>query len=252
MPLDAYVESMMSPAFDCIVHLSISVLAFSNAELVRLSKLANIGTLAIGGRRSDFNLDYCVIRAWASAATEVGAFGKLRILTLRSQGTIMPSIFTHLRRFPSLIIFNVEDCKVRARTRDEALALGWRRRRLASFAGQEVVPIPSQDLTIKAYHSEPEACTGTGSTRETREIPESVPAVHFCLGRLPADAALDIPTSKRTTFHRLHPERQASETALAQRCSDDDQRLHKQPPQKRTVRPSKVRDFEELLNDLHS
>src|SRR5205809_114074 len=88
IPLDGYVKPIVSEPFHWITHLSISNVTFSRSELVNLSKLVNIGALDIlSSPRFPQNtlgtMEDGIVRAWSRAATEEGAFSKLRVLMLR-------------------------------------------------------------------------------------------------------------------------------------------------------------------------
>lgn len=104
-----WINQIVPPSFDWLTSLTLGDIQCSRTDLIQLSRLTNLGMLMLGrlnGR--DPLLEDSVVRAWARAASEAGAFARLRILVCRSPHLLTGQIFTYLRHFPSLGLLVVE------------------------------------------------------------------------------------------------------------------------------------------------
>ena len=251
IPLNAYVVPLVSPSFHWIVHLSISNFAFSRAEIVGLFKLVNLGVLTIGSSPTGTFLDDSIIRAWARAATEVGAFSMLRVLILKAQKEITVQSFTYLNQFPSLTLFNTENCDLGRTTNAEALETGWKYRKgkdLTDLLVKGGLTDTSWDPTVQALFRQAGAYDADILGQESVEAIDSLPALHFSLGRLPEQAALGIATNERMRcFQRISQKDLQSQNATDRRPLQDEGLLRKVPPKKPRVRLSKLQDFGDLV-----
>lgn len=113
MALADYINPLVSPSFQWLTFLTLSNIICSRADLIAIAKLDNIGALTIGKgvQAPDFGLDDGIVRAWAAAATDAGAFRTLRVLACSHQYLVTPTVFEHLTRLPALNLFLVEACK---------------------------------------------------------------------------------------------------------------------------------------------
>lgn len=134
-PLPVYVEPLTSKTFDFVSSLSITV-GFPIADLVRLSKMTNLGVLEIvnpyGSPTYDpyvrpFSaIEDRVVRAWARAAADDGAFPILRILKLWNHPKLTGQSLEYLNCFPSLAVYDVSGCGFGLGSKIEARKYGWR------------------------------------------------------------------------------------------------------------------------------
>ncbi|KAL8780738.1 MAG: hypothetical protein Q9194_000740 [Teloschistes cf. exilis] len=129
MRLSDCIKPMTSPSFAWITFLTVANISCTRAELIQISRVANLGMLTIGPLRGEeIGLDNSLVRAWSRAASEAGAFSKLRILVLNdiTCRALTSSVFTYLREFPALgmllIPTNFHDM-----SDDTAVAHGWYR-----------------------------------------------------------------------------------------------------------------------------
>lgn len=251
LPLNVYVKPLLSLSFHWIVHLTVSKFAFSRAEIVGLSKLVNLGALSIGESPTGIFLDDNIIRAWARAATEDGAFSMLRVLILKAQKDITPQSFAYLYQFPSLALFNTENCNLGHKTKAEALALGWRYRTgkdLTDFLIKGGLLNASWDSTVQALFHQAGSYNADHFGRESVEAIDSLPVLHFCLGRPPEKAALDLTTNERMRcFQRICQKIPQSQNAIVKRPLLDEPDSKIMPAKKPKVRTAKFKDFGDLL-----
>lgn len=249
--MDAYLKPLVSSSFRWIVHLTISNLDFSRAEIAGLSRLVNLGALTIGNSPTGTFLDDGIIRAWARAATEVGAFSMLRVLLLKTQKEITPQSFAYLNQFPSLALFNTENCNLGPRTKAAALALGWKHRTgkdLQEFLIKGGLTKSSWDSTVLAMFRQAGAYNTDHFGQESVEAIDSLPVLHFGLGRLPQGAALALTLDGRMRcFQRLCQKKRQTHAATVKRSLCDDQDSSTVPAKKPRVRISKLKDFGDLL-----
>lgn len=251
IPMEAYVKPLLSLSFHWIVHLTISNFLSCRAEIAGLSKLVNLGALTIGGSPTGTFLDDGIIRAWARAATEVGAFSMLRVLILKAQKEITPQCLAYLDQFPSLALFNTENCLLGPRTEAEALALGWKHRTgkdLTDFLIKGGLTDASWDSTVRALFRQAGAYNADHLGQESVDAIDSLPVLHFCLGRPPEEAALEITTNERMRcFQRISQKTLPCHNASVRRRSCDEQNSKNVPAKKPRVRISKLKSFEDLL-----
>ena len=256
MPLGLYVKPLSSPSFHWIVHLSILDVTYSRAELFSLSKLVNIGALSIGSSRSGSSIEDRIIRAWARAATETGAFSMLRVLILKAQKDITPQSFVYLNQFPSLTLFNTEDCNLGPKTKAEALALGWKYRtgkRLTDFLVNGGLTNASWDSIMHASFRQAGSLTADRMGKEAIEAIDSLPVLHFCLGCPPKEAALELKTAEgMRCFQRVNETESQRQSTVANRQLADDHRLHMQPAKRPMIRTTKLRDYGDLAMEFRS
>lgn len=249
--MDAYVKPLLSTSFHWIVHLTISNFAFSRAEIAGLSRLVNLGALTIGDSPTDTFLNDGVVRAWARAATELGAFSMLRVLILKAQKEITPQSFAYLNQFPSLAFFNTENCMFGPRIKAEALALGWRYRTgkdLTDFLMKGGLTNPSWDSTVRALFRQAGAYNADRLGVQSAEAIGSLPVLHFCLGCPPEKAALDITTNERMRcFQRICQKNLHNHITPVKRPLSVEQKSKNVPVKKPKVRLSRLQNFGDLL-----
>ncbi|RDL31931.1 uncharacterized protein BP5553_09333 [Venustampulla echinocandica] len=135
-PLQMYSTSLTSSSFDFISSLSITT-TFPLPDLVRLSKITNLGVLeiinvpgtearpahprAIPGAVSDR-----LIRAWHFAALNEGAFKVLRILKLWHYVELSSKSMVYLNSFPALALYDVRGCSFDSCSKIDAKRFGWK------------------------------------------------------------------------------------------------------------------------------
>ena len=162
-----------------------------------MSKLTNLGALTIGRgvKAPEVGLDDSIVRAWARAATEVGAFSMLRVLACRSQQVITAQSLSYLVGIPSLFLFAVEACSIGPQDKVRAYALGWKYR-TGKILGEYLVnggsANASWDSTMHSCFYQGSRFNATNLTVEGVEAVNAMPILHFCLGRTPEDAAIDV------------------------------------------------------------
>ncbi|KAL3426328.1 cbs domain-containing protein [Phlyctema vagabunda] len=143
-PLEVYATPLTSTSFDFITSLSIRV-AFPIQDLASLSKMTNIGVLEIFSPPSFFKADGAssgpfpaigdaLVRAFARAASESGAFPVLRVLKLYNQEGITNQSLAYLNSFKSLGVYDVSGSSVTESSGTYARELGWRISRVPDTA----------------------------------------------------------------------------------------------------------------------
>lgn len=256
MSLDAYVKPIMSPSFHWITFLTISNPTCSRTELIGLSKLVNLGALTIGKSVTNGSFDDSILRAWGRAVAEVGAFSMFRVLTILAQKDITPRIFTYLNQFPTLALFNTEDCSLGPHNKAEALALGWKYRTgkdLTDFLIQGGLANASLDSTMRACFRQAGVLSTDYLGCEGVEAIDSLPVLHSCLGLSPKDVALETTTNQRTRcFQRLSRKPLQNQTPAGKRPLIDKSQPHDRPVKRPLIRTSKQKDFSDLLMDFGS
>ncbi|KAI4204666.1 MAG: hypothetical protein LQ350_000981 [Teloschistes chrysophthalmus] len=127
------IKPMTSPSFAWITFLSLANICCTRAELIRISRVANLGMLTINPLYGEYfgeeiGLDNSLVRAWGRAAFEAGAFSKLRILVLNDVTCrfLTNSVFKYLREFPALGMLLVP-ADFQDIFDDAAVAHGWYR-----------------------------------------------------------------------------------------------------------------------------
>ncbi|MCJ1300130.1 hypothetical protein MMC08_002924 [Hypocenomyce scalaris] len=256
MVLADYVKPVTSLSFNWITFLTLGNITCSRADLVNISRLTNIGALAIGKAVSigDTGLDDSIVRAWSRAATENGAFSMLRVLVCRSQKEITPRSFAYFNQFPALALFAVDHCNIGPRDKEQALSLGWKYRTGKDLSGF----LMDGGLTDHKWDSTMHASFRCGGvfcledlTAEGVEAIDSLPVLHLSLGGAPPDAALDIQTDERMRcFQRVS--RQVTvpviQNTVVKRPMSEAVQMSGQPRKKPTVRASKQQNFDDLLS----
>jgi hypothetical protein len=113
--LPVYIDRMNSRNLDWLVCVTINEPRFPRQDVVNIANLRNVVVLDIGAKvrgsgSNDALVSDSVIRAWARAAHEDGAFPKLQALLIRNQPEVTHQALTYLHMFPSLVLFGVEGC----------------------------------------------------------------------------------------------------------------------------------------------
>lgn len=135
-PLEMYSSPLTSSSFDFITSLSITA-KFPLPDLVRLSKITNLGVLEIihvPGMESQSDrveptpgfVSDRLIRAWHFAALNEGAFKVLRILKLWHFSELSSKSMVYLNGFPALALYDVRGCSFNSSSKIDAKRLGWK------------------------------------------------------------------------------------------------------------------------------
>ena len=215
MALASYIRPVASVSLQWMTFLTLSVISCSRLELINISKLHNVGVLTIdfGVRVTDGTFDESIVRAWARAATEAGAFSMLRVLACRSQLSVLSSLnlSSHLQQFPLLSLFIFEDYSfVYLPDRSVWQDQGWRYMKgksLLNFLLPGGLANVSWDSIV---HSAFEKGGGSEAHMPTQIGPTAVndlPRLHLSLGGVPAPSILD--SSGFATlrcFQKVHPQ----------------------------------------------
>ncbi|MCJ1246569.1 hypothetical protein MMC30_003777 [Trapelia coarctata] len=196
MALGDYIKPLVSLSFQWIAFLTLSNITCSRHDLINVSKLTNIGALTIGHgvEAPDVGLEDSVVRAWGRAATENGAFSRLRVFACRAQRAITSQVFDYLSQFPSLTMFVVEDCNIGSQDKPYAKAQGFKYRSgkdLSEFLVSGGATNSSWDSVLHAYFqlgSGLRDAIPNGDSVEGGNIPH---VLHFSLGGAPPDAEVD-------------------------------------------------------------
>ena len=196
MSLGDYTKPLISHSFQWITFLTLSNVIISRKDLINLSSLVNVGVLTIGQGvfTPDVGLDDGVVRAWGRAAVEADAFSLLRVLNLRQQKQVTPRIFQYLNEFPSLSIFNLDDCSLGPKDKQAAMTAGWKYK-TGKMLNDFLPELGKVDAT---WDSVVHACFraggayGIGSiTAEGVNAINSLPVLHFTIGATTSDAGLN-------------------------------------------------------------
>lgn len=126
LTLHAYTAALTSKSFDFLASLSITV-PFTVSDLVRLSKVTNLGILEVVYTEgpSQTGISDRLIRTWAQAATEEGAFSVLRVLKLWNHNEVTSNSLKYLNSFPALAVYDVRGCGFVSEGKILAQKLGW-------------------------------------------------------------------------------------------------------------------------------
>jgi hypothetical protein len=134
-PLHIYTEPLTSKSFDFLTSLSITT-SFPMPDLVKLSSITNLGILEIVNptkTKGHESLDGPfpkigdrLIRAWAQAALNHGAFSVLRILKLWNHQDLTSNSLVYVNSFPALAVYDVQGCGFDLRAKVDARRLGWK------------------------------------------------------------------------------------------------------------------------------
>ena len=216
MVLSDYTKHLRSETFQWITFLSLSHVTCSYSDLINLSKFPNLGALTIGhgvevSGSTYKGIDDSVIRAWARAVAESGAFSALQVFACRKQLLITRQTFDRLTDFPALALFLVEACSIGPKDRPYARKLGWR-----YSTGKDLSEVlVGSGIPDASWNSIMHACfqkaTDIGLATETSPLSakiDTLPRLHFAIGKAPSDAVVDV-TGDRSSrcFHRAIPQR---------------------------------------------
>lgn len=193
-----------------------------------------------------------IIRGWGRIASSSDAFGILRVLNCRSQKDITTRVFDHLRQFPALSLFNVEDCNIGPKDREAAREHGWNYRSGKVFG----------DLLVKG------CATGTGwdsivhgsfqlggdfSERPLKaegvEAINAVPVLHLSVGATQPDAPVDVKgyRSLRSFYReRVDTVRLPNKRPLSQTLAPSIKKSCTKP----TLRASKQQNMADVLTEF--
>jgi hypothetical protein len=259
------VTPIVSESFHWITHLSISNVIFSRTELVNLSKLVNIGALDILAsprcpRTSLDTMEDGIIRAWSRAATEDGAFSKLRVLMLRYHTEVTPRSLEYINCFPSLMLYNVTGCSITTKSEGKANKLGW-----TCEAGKDLLEAlqrdkemaQSWDLPIHACFRRAGVLAALDQSKvEPVQRIDKLPVLNFRIGpNASEDLFANLLNSDMLFFQRLSPDDigAASENEAGKKGGPEKGRSESSPPlKKRKIKVSKHKNFEELLKEFGS
>ncbi|MCJ1398760.1 hypothetical protein MMC11_001961 [Xylographa trunciseda] len=216
MLLSDYTKHLQSESFQWITFLTLSHITCSYTDLINLSKLHNLGALAIGhgveiSSSTYKGIDDSIIRAWARAAAESGAFSALQVFTCRMQVQITSQTFNQLTEFPALALFLVEGCSVGHKDRPYAQGLGWRYstgKELNEVLAGSGAPLASWDSMMHAcFQKATEIRLATDTAPKAARV-DKLPRLHFAIGKVPSDAAADVTSNRKLCcFHRAVPQR---------------------------------------------
>ena len=248
MDLSVYVKHITSTSFHWITHLTLANNYFSRRDLIELSKLVNLGTLTIEGCSNDL-CDDGVIRAWARAATEAGAFSMLRVLACSFQ-CLTKNIFTHLSQLPVLSILllkHVTTSEVEA----QALRFGWNPRDLSEKESPlSPFNIPFGSFIQNMFHHSGQFGADSISEEGVQAI-NSLPVLRFSLGREDSriaskgwnDGSIDF-------FERTIPSRYIHHGNDSVQKRTIEEPINRRGPRKRTMRNSRLEDLSQTLSNF--
>ncbi|TVY24523.1 hypothetical protein LHYA1_G006905 [Lachnellula hyalina] len=129
-PLQVYTAPLISPSFDFITCLSITIVS-KISDLVKISLMKNLGSLEIIHTRQNSATRSPVtdrlMRSWHQAAMDDGAFPVLRIMRLWSHPELTSKSLVYLNSFPAMAVYDVRWCAfdLDANFRLHAKNLGW-------------------------------------------------------------------------------------------------------------------------------
>lgn len=101
-----YSQSLNGAPLDFVTSLTLWSTNFSRADLINVSKITNLGSLAIGVRPYDI-LDDRVFRSWRRSVIEAGAFARLRVFVQDGESNFTDEMQKFLKVLPSLRFFSV-------------------------------------------------------------------------------------------------------------------------------------------------
>jgi len=257
MELHGYIKPLVSISFQWITFLILSDISCSRLELINISKLSNIGVLSVSERCGDeeIGLDDSIVRAWARAATETGAFRKLRVFTCRAQRTITRQVFGFLSQFPLLAIFAAENCSIGPSDAPYGRPQGWRFKTgkgLSEFLISGGATDSSWHSILRAYFQQSKALVTTASEADSSEVKDDPIVLHISLGRFleAGVAAWDGSPIMRCFYRNIshHGDRQQAPTTGKRALTDS---YPSQPPlKKRVLRSSNQRDPVDLMKEF--
>jgi hypothetical protein len=103
-----HLSVITAPSMEWLTILSIFDTPLERRDWVRLAEMTNLSLLHVENWRVKTGaLDDVVLREWARAAREDGAFSELRMILLRNQPLITVEVFDDLEYMPALRIIHV-------------------------------------------------------------------------------------------------------------------------------------------------
>lgn len=126
--LHVYTTPLTSTCFDFITSLSITT-SFDLPDLVKISKITNIGVLEIINHPTKkilLPVSDRLLRAWHLATINNGSFRVLRILRLWNHEELTNKSLVFINSFKSLAVYDVRGCKFDLGAKLDAKGLGWR------------------------------------------------------------------------------------------------------------------------------
>lgn len=259
MKLSSYTDPLISPSFHWITFLTLSDIICSRSDLVQLYRLTNLGVLTIdhGVMCPDVGLDDSIVRSWSRAATESNSFSMLRVLNCRSQQNISSRLFEYLNSFPSLSIFNVEDCSIGYKDQLSSLKVGWQY--VVGKKLKEFLSAHGSDEGNYSWNSVGRSFFKGGGTYSAKKLTaegveaiNSLPVLQFSLGAAPPDASLEIIVHKGMRSFQRMQHSIATSTSCIKRSIEVYDQLNAEPRKKPRMRPSKQKYMEELFNRFGS
>lgn len=260
MRLGDYMKPLVSAPVEWITFLTLSNVTVSRTELINLSNLANIGVLTIGSgvQTPDVGLEDSVVRAWSRAAADSDAFSLLRVLNLRHQYEITTTVFQYLHGFPSLALFNLDDCCIGPKDRVMATTSGWRYR-TGKILNEHLQSLEKVDVT---WDSVVHACFHAGSaygitsmtmTAEGVDAINNLPVLHFTLGTATSYVRLNAAGNYNLhCFERVAQwgPRQDSEPRSPKKPFGTTETSKNQPRKKPMLRASKAQSMGDLFTQF--
>lgn len=254
MALPDYIKPLLSPSFQWITFLTLSNITCSRHDLINVSKLTNIGALTIahGVEAPDAGLDDSIVRAWARAATEAGAFSRLCVFACRAQRAITSQVFAYISQFPSLTMFVVEDCNFGPRYKPSAQAAGFKYRTgkdLSEFLVSGGATNSSWDTIIHAYFHQGGGLRPAIADGGCAEEANPLHVLHLSLGAAAPDAEVEGVGMRCFYRYTSDVEGRQQLPSMEKRPLTD---LHpRQPPlKKRAMKISNRRDPVDLMREF--
>ena len=258
MVLSDYTKHLHSPIFQWITFLTLSHVTCSYSDLINLSKFRNLGALTIGhgvevSGSTYKGIDDSVIRAWARAAVESGAFSTLQVFACRMQLLLTRQSFDRLTEFPALTLFLVEGCSIGPRDRSYAQNLGWRYstgKDLGEVLVENGIQGASWDSTMHAcFQKATDICLNTDPSPLSKF--GTLPRLHFAIGKAPPDAVIDV-TGDRSLrcFHRAIPELISQPLQQTNPKRPLENATHNGTTSRRVVRPWKKQKAADFMTEF--
>ncbi|KAI9707207.1 MAG: hypothetical protein M1836_000167 [Candelina mexicana] len=254
--LEEYIKTITSHAFDWITYLSISNIAFTRTELIKISKLINLGALDILGStelyRATSKMEDGIVRAWSAAAVEGGFFSKLRVLILRKHRDITSRSLEYLNCFPSLTLYRVSECSISFTDDKKAESFGW----TCEFGKKLLDALPRDKGMARSLDTPIQACfrkvrglgCGESEIAEAGRV-NSLPVLDFRVGPTAGeDLSTSLPHHAVLSFQRQQPVPGEAhlQAGLKKRESEDDASLPR-PARRRKMKVIKHKKFEDLI-----
>ena len=287
-PLQVFTEPLICNRADWLSLLTLQDVHVTRRALIHdLAKMSNLVALTIGEDVSvdpGIAVDDGIFRAWASHSdafaanvlrkvantgdqTMTAPFGRLRILSMRSQPYFTIRALEHLVSLPRLSLINLEGCGVGIEQFPKAEKLGWDRlpchetgtplflkpadstlyTQIEDFVPASLAFLDSRDEASK------------DSRPDERTVESQLPTVHLILGqnevtRTNAWSGVDGRGAKLVTFVRnpmIAGSKLDHQVANLKRVLKESRNGSNSPPRKKSrPRPSKMQDFSDLLKDF--